>query len=150
MEIRKIEQIPFYCFSVETTLPELGKYVRTKANELYQSAIALNLEIAGPVYWVYYGMDGNPDTKFKLEIGLPVHECREVDSVFQCRNLESSTFITHTLNGSWQNLPNIYAMIFAELAAKGLTHNGICREVYTYIDFNNPENNCTEVQVGCF
>lgn len=148
MEKIKFESIPFYCYAVETNLLELGAYVRTKAQELYQTAVKEQLEITGPVYWVYYGMDGNPTTTFKLEIGLPVNKCKQLDGSLLCKELSAGNFLVHTLRGAWSLLPETYAMLFAELAKQGLSHNGICREAYLYIDFNNPDNNITEIQVG--
>jgi len=149
MELKKIAKIPFYCFSTETTLTEIGKYVRTKAHELYQGAVNSNLEITGPVYWVYSGMDGNPTSSFKLEIGIPIHTAKSTTNTdFSCKELPASSVLSHTHYGNWNKLADTYTMLFTELSKLGLTHNGICREIYTYIDFNNPENNCTEVQIG--
>ncbi len=72
MEVRKINPITVLAFTANVTLKDMQQFVRVKARELYADAVKSNLEIAGPVYWVYYGMDGNTETEFKLEIAIPV------------------------------------------------------------------------------
>ncbi len=148
MEIEKIGTMNVYCFTVETSIAQLGQYVRTKAKELYYSAIEQQLEITGPIYWIYNGMDGNPETLFTLEICLPVAMYKPVNSIFQCKELQPFECISQTLNGNWNNLPETYSQLFAELYKQGLQHNGVCREIYLNMDFNNFENNITKVQVG--
>ena len=148
MILKKTPAMNFFCFSTETTLMELGKYVRTKAHEVYIEAVKNNLEITGPIYWVYYGMDGNPKTKFKLDIGVPIQDKKNSINEFTSKTLESLECLTLIHNGTWENLPKSYSLLIAEITKSGRMLNGIAREIYINIDFNNPDNNITEIQMG--
>ena len=59
--------------------------------------------------------------------------------------MECST-LTHS--GAWDNLPQSYAKLIGELMKSGRSLNGITREIYMNIDFDNPDNNVTEIQLG--
>jgi effector-binding domain-containing protein len=148
MILKRTPPMNFFCFSTETTLIELGKYVRVKANETYIEAVKNKLEITGPIYWVYYGMDGNPTTKFKLDIGVPVQESKSTTNGLSCKTLGQMEFATHIHEGTWDKMPQAYAQIIDEVIKSGRTQSGICREAYINIDFINPENNITEIQLG--
>ena len=132
----------------ETSIKELSKFVRVKAFEIYKEAIVSGYEITGPVYWIYYGMDGNPDTQFNLEIGIPVQEKKNPNDGFICKTVETMECATLIHNGTWENLSQSYSFLIAELMKSGRMLNGVAREVYINIDFNNPENNNTEIQLG--
>lgn len=148
MNIKKLPSMNFFCLSTEATLLDLNKYVRVKASKIYAEAVKNNLEITGPVYWVYYGMDGNPETKFKLDIGVPIQECKITPIGFTCKNFETMEFATCIHEGSWEKFSQSYANLIKEIMDAGRTINELTREVYINIDFNNPENNLTEIQLG--
>jgi effector-binding domain-containing protein len=148
MEIHDFNPINFFYYAKDNcTLFDLADYVRVKAKELYYAAVENGLEVTGSVYWVYYGMDGKLDTRFRLEIGVPVNDCLSKLSRFEYKKLESSRFITHRHYGDWSLLPETYGLIFSELKNKNQVTKSVCREQYVHIDFQNPENNITEVQV---
>ena len=88
MEERKINPITVLAFTAKVTLKELQQFVRVKARELYTDAVQSNLEIAGPVYWIYYGMDGNPQTEFELEIAIPVVSGEHYEGKFSIKKLK--------------------------------------------------------------
>lgn len=148
MNIKKLPSMNFFCLSTEATLLDLNKYVRVKASEIYAEAIRNNLEITGPVYWVYYGMDGNAETKFKLDIGVPVQESKTTSNGFSYRTFDKMEFATCIHAGSWDKFSQTYANLVSEIMKSGRLLNGVTREVYINIDFNNPENNLTEIQMG--
>lgn len=148
MDIKTLPTINLFCFSTEATLADLGKYVRVKASEIYAQAQKNNLEITGPIYWIYYGMDGNPNTKFKLDIGVPIQEAKPCSDGFCCKTLDRMEFATYWHEGSWNLFPHAYQQLIGEILKSGRTMNGITREVYINIDFENPENNITEIQLG--
>lgn len=141
---------PFHVlyFTDQVALPDLQKYVRTMAQELYREAVTHNLEITGPVYWMYYGMDGNPDTVFTLEIAIPVTHNSGYSGKFQIKRLDAFKHISCLHEGDWDRLPETYGKIFQEIGAKQFVPSGICREAYLHMDFDAPENNFTEIQVG--
>ena len=79
MEIKEIKPVKVIFRTVETTLKEIGKYVGSTPDELKKEAEELGLEIAGPQIWCYHGGDGNPDTKFELDITFPIKEEKSLE-----------------------------------------------------------------------
>jgi effector-binding domain-containing protein len=148
MEVKKFNPIAVLYFTRQVTLLGLQEFVRIKARELYHDAIHNNLEITGPVYWVYYGMDGNSQTLFTLEIAIPVTADENYKGIFQIKMLETFKYLSTWHKGSWDKLPAIYGSIFNEIAEKHYIPSGECREIYQHIDFLQQDNNLTEVQVG--
>ncbi len=148
MEIKKQNSFTALCFSEKTTLAGIFKYVRVKARELYQDAAENQLEIAGPVYWIYTGMDGNPETIFNLDILIPVSKPERYNGNFKLKTVDPINCLFFLHSGSWEKLPDTYGQIFRETAMKHYSPTGTCREVYIHMDFENPENNLTEVQIG--
>lgn len=148
MQIKTLNSFTALCFSVQTNLEGLYRYVRVKARELYKDAIASNLEITGPVYWIYTGMDGRPETIFKLEIVIPVSKPQNYSGSFLITEVAPIKSLYTTHFGSWEKLPETYGSLFGEIGLKGYVPTGICREMYINMDFNIPENDITEVQIG--
>jgi len=137
-----------FCFTVETTLAEMGQFVRVKPHELYNAASNAGLEVVGPQYWIYNGADGSPRTPFTLQIGIPVHRIDAKVNNFliaDCPAMECAV-ILH--DGSWAELSKSYCKLVGEVLAAGRNLSGVTREVYLHIDFDNPLNCQTEIQLG--
>lgn len=139
-----------FCLETETTLQTLLQYVRVVARRLYHDAIKHDLEITGPVYWIYEGADGNPDTKFWLTIAIPVtsDSSQPNDSEFKIKKFDTFKCLTDQLLGDWGKLGNTYGALMEEIQSKNLHMSGLNREIYLNMDFENPEANITEVQIG--
>lgn len=148
MQIKTQNSFSALCFSAQTNMSGIFKYVRVKARELYKDAADNNLEVTGPVYWIYTGMDGHPDTIFTLDIVLPVTKPREYKGNFKLTATASIKCFSAFHLGNWEKLPVTYGQLFMETAKKNYSPSGVCREVYIHMDFENPDNNITEVQVG--
>lgn len=148
MEIKQHPAFTSLCFSEQTTLAGIFKHVRVKARELYQDAAEYNLEVTGPVYWMYTGMDGNPETVFTLDIFLPVTEPEAYVGKFSIKTIQSFKSLSTFHSGTWEKLPETYQKLFMEVAHKSYSPTGVCREIYLHMDFSSSENNITEVQVG--
>ena len=139
-----------FCFETETTLQTLLQYVRVVARRLYQDAIKHDLEITGPVYWIYNGADGQPDTTFSLTIAVPVtaDSTQPVQSAFEIKKLDTFKCLMEQHLGDWARLSNTYCALIGEIHSKDFRMNGLTREIYLNMDFENPEANITEVQIG--
>lgn len=148
MEIKQQSAFTALAFSVQTNFEGIFKFVRVKAAELYKDAVANNLEITGSVYWIYTGMDGQPNTVFTLDIVIPVTTPASYQGKFEIKKVQAFKCLSSVMNGSWENLPATYGQLFTEAGKSNYNHNGVCREVYIHMDFDHPENNITEVQVG--
>lgn len=150
MELKKIHPMQVLCFETQTKLSELGAYVRVVAHNMYQTAVQHGLEITGPVYWIYEGMDGNPETLFSLTIALPV-TFKEKDlagSDFKLKSLCAFQCVSGQHWGQWEKLGETYGSLIPKIRSEGLNLSGENREIYLNMDFQNPEANITEIQIG--
>lgn len=130
----------------QTTIQQLSQFVGTVMKDLYLDA-AKNSIVSGPVYWIYHGMDGKPDTIFTLEIALPVQGTFK-SSKFLMKELPAFKAVAHTHEGAWEQLFATYGQMMQHIEANKVPLKDECRELYLNIDFQKPENNITEVQVG--
>ncbi len=150
MQIKTIQPMHVICFETETTMQTLLKYVRVVAQKLYADTAKNNLEVTGPVYWVYQGADGQPDTPFLLTIALPVTAGGSLSegSEFKLKTLGTFLCLTQQHTGDWGKLGETYGSLMTEIQAKNLQMSGLIREIYLNMDFENPDRNITEVQIG--
>jgi len=136
-----------YC-SYQASLLTLQDKVGTVAKELYAEAARQQLLVAGPQYWFYYGMDGNPETIFTLEIAVPVSGVPETNEHFLFKELPAFKCMSVIHEGAWTELKKTYEKLIGEITKQNLKMNGASREMYINVDFNREECNLTEVQVG--
>jgi effector-binding domain-containing protein len=150
MELKTIFPMHVLCFETQTTLQQMIQYVRVVAYKMYQAAVQNELEITGPVYWIYEGMDGNPETVFSLTIALPVtFKNKELNnSEFKLKKLETFHCASEQHHGDWSKLVETYDYLIPEIISGGLAMSGQNREIYLHMDFENPEANNTEIQIG--
>jgi effector-binding domain-containing protein len=114
--------------------------------ELYAEAGRKSF-INGPLHRIYHGMDGQPDTLFTLEIAIPVRKAFH-SSKFNIKELDFFKAITFPHEGPWEQLPGSHAQIMERLAEHHIPVTNECREVFLNINFNEPEKNITEIQIG--
>ncbi|MFC5410071.1 GyrI-like domain-containing protein [Larkinella bovis] len=148
MQLKNAPSLTTLAFSTRTTLPELNAFVRTVARQLYREAARLDLEVTGPIIWQYEGVDGKPDTIFALDILLPIQSAQgepadnlafKQVAAFSCASVEHL--------GPWDELVIVYPSLRSRLVQKGYQQGALSREVYINMDFDNPANNVTEIQV---
>jgi effector-binding domain-containing protein len=131
----------------QTTIPQLSQFVGNVVKELYAEAVQHNVLISGAPIWIYHGADGKPDTVFTLDIAIPIQGHLE-SSRFAIKQLQPFKAVTHTHEGAWSSLTNTYQEIMQHIDANKIPMNEECREVYLNIDFQQPEYNVTQVQMG--
>lgn len=134
--------------SHQTSIRELSSLVATAAKALYNRTAAEGLMVAGPVYWIYYGMDGNPETRFTLEIAIPVTGNDKADDIASSKELPSAQYLTTLHRGPWEKLEGTYTSMMEHAKTKNLVVDGVFREIYLNIDLANPENHIMVVQAG--
>jgi effector-binding domain-containing protein len=130
------------------TLKQLGEFGAV-IKELYAEAVHYDAFVSGPLHWIYRGADGKPDTVFTLEIAIPIQGYIKTNK-FQVKQLAPFDAITYRHEGSWERLVESYTDIMQYVDKNKIPLNEECRELYLNMDFENPENNVTEVQVGIF
>ncbi len=148
MVIKTNPAMPVLFFTTRTTLKNISQYVGTVAKQLYAVAAKQELLPTGPLQWIYIGADGKPDTLFTLEIALPVDGLPKEESLFLYKELTPFECVTTLHHGAWEHLYETYDRLISDVNANGKKLSGVCREQYLYMDFNEPANNLTEVQIG--
>ncbi|HAF29031.1 MAG TPA: hypothetical protein DCG75_08280 [Bacteroidales bacterium] len=145
MKIKQVKQTKVFGTEIRTNLKNIYQHVKvlpeTITNEMNQKGFTCE----GPQVWIYNGADGNPDTEFDLMVGFPV-AFDKMDK--QITALEDFKCATTIHKGDWANFPQAYCAIIGEITQNGYQMTGECREVYHKIDFENVENNLTEIQIG--
>ena len=147
MEIKESKVTFALVRRLQTTFKELEKYVGVIPQQLIAQAAKEGLKISGPQFWNYTGIDGNSDTKFQLEICVPVEEPEQLKSE-STAYIDGFKHVAKTVKGSWSELSSAYENLIAEMAKDNLKPGKLCREIYHSVDFHNPENNITEIQLG--
>jgi effector-binding domain-containing protein len=143
----------------EATLSDLPAFAGTVVRELYQYVADLDLLVCGPQYWFYYGMDGQPgaaggglptrnDTKFTLEICLPVRGKIPTALLPWFKCIPAFRCLSSRYEGPWGGLAEHYQKMIAHISANDQKMSGIFAESFLHLDFDQPENQITEVQIG--
>jgi effector-binding domain-containing protein len=127
---------------------ELCNFAGTAVKDLYKYVVDLDLLICGPQYWYYYGLDGRPETRFTLEIAIPVQGEIPAGPPPNIKELPRFKCLSVRHEGSWEGLPQVYKQMMQYIGENSLAMNGIISEAYHHIDFVAQENNITEIQIG--
>lgn len=147
-QLREVKPINFLYFRTETYVQDLGDFI-PKAKELFAEAVRCDLHITGPVHWHYFGFSGDDTKPFTLEVALPVDEViAGYDGPFHFKRTEPFRCVTITHEGGWLQLPESYGKLMTFIAGRQLKPLAINRELYINADFEHPEANITEIQIG--
>ena len=108
---------------------------------------AQQLEISGPMEFVYFDATEDKDKEYQLRIAYPVKEEKQLKGItfenggiFQC--------LTHELKGAISGLGEAYHKVFDEIFAKQLKPSNQIREVYHQFTTMEADDNFTEIQIG--
>lgn len=147
MEIKTQAPVTVLCKSTTATLKALKECVGDTPDRFYEIASQSGLTPAGSQYWRYLNADGNPDTEFTLEMGLPVSG-NNTPVEFGMNEYPAFRYVSAIHHGAWDTIGQTYGKLIGELKANGLNMTNECREVYLVVDEANPQNMQTEVQIG--
>jgi effector-binding domain-containing protein len=150
MEKKSVDKTTVLQFTLKASLATLTQDVGDIPNELMAIATTLGLEITGPQIWQYSGSDGQPNTKFTLDICIPVKEAKGDPGKFKFATLPEFKCISEMHNGPWSKLSNVYQRIMGEVTRKSIPFTGTSREIYMVCDFQDQEKCVTEVQMEIY
>jgi effector-binding domain-containing protein len=108
----------------------------------------LDLLVCGPQYWFYYGVDGRPETKFTLEIALPVQGKIPTAVLPYFKRIPAFRCLSSRYEGPWEGIAEEYQRMLQYISDKELKMSGIYTESFLHIDFDDPANQITEIQIG--
>lgn len=135
-------------FETDTTLSDLNQHVGHVARDLAADALASGLDLAGPVYWVYEGADGRPDTRFHLTIAQPVLGTADAPTRYTRREMPPFASLQQLHDGPWPDLCAAYQSLIGAAMQQNLKLSGVSRELYIQMDWEHPQRNVTLVQLG--
>lgn len=147
MEIKTSQPINVLFKSVKATLKGLKECVGDTPDKFYEVAAKSGLTPSGAQCWRYLDADGQPDTVFTMEMGLPVNGSG-TPVEFEIKEYPAFKYVSTIHYGAWDTIGQTYGKLIGELKMKGLDMSNECREVYLVVDEANPQNMQTEVQVG--
>ena len=148
MQIKQVKPINFLFFRTETRISELNNFLPV-AQELFKEAVLHHLTITGPIHWHYFGFTGDESKPFTLEISLPVSELpQDYDGKYHFKRTEPFKCVSVVHEGSWYEMPQTYGKLMQFVGDHKLIPNAVNREIYINSDFNHPEANVTEIQMG--
>jgi len=147
-QLKEVKPINFLFYRAETKVSELEKFFPV-AKDLFKEAVRLDLHVAGPVHWHYFGFNGDVTKSFTLEVALPVTEVvDEYDGKYHFKRTENYKCVSLIHEGGWDSIPQSYGKIAQFVAENGLQPLGVSRELYINADFRFPEANVTQIQLG--
>jgi len=148
MQVKEVKPINFIYYRTETNLGDLVNLLPV-AQEIYREAVNNDLSITGPVHWHYFGFTGEENKPFTLEIALPVSQVLSgYDGKFHFKRTEPFKCVSLIHEGGWNEIPSTYDKMMQFITKHKLEPLTVNREIYVNADFNTPEANVTEIQIG--
>ena len=135
-------------FTTRATLLTLSQHIAGVAENLHNEAVRLDLTVIGPIQWIYTGVNGDETNEFQLEIVLPISQPGSPSDQFTYQVFPSFRCTSYTYTGSWSDMGELYNILFAQLYRDGYQSDGRVREIYSTVDFENPANCVTEIQIA--
>ena len=148
LAINETQPFTALCFTTRATLQTLSRHTASVAENLYREAARLNLDVVGPIQWIYTGVTGDMTNEFQLEIVLPISQPGEQSSEFSYKVFPAFRCASYTYTGSWSDFGEVYGALFGQLHRDGYQNDGHVREVYRVVDFDNQANCVTDIQIA--
>ncbi len=145
MEIKQVKQTKVFGKEIKTSLKTISEHVKVLPERVLDEMKKKCINPNGAQVWIYNGSDGNPETEFDLLVGYPVDNNKMDTDITALNEFKCAT---HIHNGNWSEFKNVYQTLIGEVMQNGLIMTGECREIYHRVDFENMENNITEIQIG--
>jgi len=149
MQIKTQPALHFLYVRFETTVSQMMEKAGPLVPQLLQELLDNQLQLAGPVYWNYFGFNGDETQIFTLEVALPVTQPKQnYGGKFNLRRCEPFRCVEATHEGPWNQIPGTYAKIMAFVGQHQLMPTFENREMYVNADFDFPEANTTIIRMG--
>ena len=132
------------------TIPQVPAHAAPAIDSLMAALRRAQVPPAGPVIFVYYGIEADPTQEFDLDIcvPLPADAVIPVAAPIGCKTLPAFDCISADYVGSMNEIGGAWRQVADAWRASGRQSSGESREVYKqWIGFDSPEN-VTELQKG--
>jgi effector-binding domain-containing protein len=148
LQITEVPAFTALTFTTRATLLTLSEHIAGVAEDLRREATRLGLTVTGPIQWIYTGVNGDETNEFQLEIVLPISQPGSISDQFTYEVFAVFRCATYTYTGAWSDFGEVYNALFAQLYRDGYQGDGRVREVYSTVNFENPANCVTEIQIA--
>ncbi len=149
MQIKTQPALNFLCVRFETTVATMMEKAAPYVPQLLQEILDQKLRLCGPVYWNYFGFEGDESKPFDLEVAIPVNAVTgDYHGRFSYRRSEPFRCVEAVHEGTWASIPETYGKLFAFIGQNRLIPTGENRECYINADFEFPEANQTIIRIG--
>jgi predicted transcriptional regulator YdeE len=136
-------------FTTTTTLATIQAH-NDVPEQLYNQATRLGLTVSGSIQYVYEGATDDAMKEFGLIIALPIREAEPgtLTEGFAFQTLPPFRATSYTYEGAWNTFMELYDALFPAFTEQGYAYSGQIREVYTVVDFEQPNRCITEILIG--
>lgn len=164
--------------SRQARLADLPAFSGNVSRELYRYVADLDLLVCGPQYWFYSfagdaamenlphprqtimsvladkppvaasGVDGRPDTRFTLEVALPVQGRIPTALLPYFKQVPAFRCLSSRYEGPWEGIAQHYEQMMQYIKENNLKMSGIYAESFLNIDIDHPGNHITGIQIG--
>ncbi|GAB4042346.1 GyrI-like domain-containing protein [Spirosoma jeollabukense] len=148
LQLLEIPAFTALTFTTRATLLTLSQHIGGVAENLHHEASRLNLDVTGPIQWVYTGVNGDETNEFQLEIVLPISQPGNPSDQFTYQAFPTFRCASYWYTGTCSGMGELYKVLFSQLYREGYQNDGRVREVYSKVDFDNPANCVTEIQIA--
>jgi hypothetical protein len=132
------------------TIPQVPSHAGPAIDSLMAALRRANVRPAGPVIFVYYGIEADPTQEFDLDICVPLPAQTVISDAapIGCKMLRAFDCVSANYVGRMQEIGDAWRQVAAAWRASGRQASGESREVYKrWIGFDSIEN-VTELQKG--
>ncbi|MBU3918206.1 GyrI-like domain-containing protein [bacterium] len=141
MKLKTVEPQTVFFHATTTTIPGLMDLTLKIPPKLFLELEKTKSKTTGPISWHYYGMDGNPETEFQLEIAIPVDKSSEYQGEFGFKSLGEFKCVSLIHEGSWTTINKGYEKLIQETIKAGYALAFESREIYHNIKTAEDEKN---------
>lgn len=146
--LKEVKPITFLYFRSETLVQDLGEFI-PMAKDLFREAVRWDLHVSGPVHWHYFDFSGDDTKPFTLEVALPVDQViADYDGPFHFKRTGPFKCVSIVHEGGWLRIPESYSKLMTFITSHNLKPIAANRELYINADFEDPDANITEIQIG--
>lgn len=138
----------YFFRSKQTTFADLGKTIAELMPAMMTTVKEKNVQVDGPVIFVYHGVDQDMSKPFTLDVGIAVTESTQAAGDFKVRKLDAFHCATVLYTGPIDSLKTAFEKLYPAIFQNQQTPTGEFREYYLYWESPESANNVVQVLVG--
>jgi effector-binding domain-containing protein len=146
VEKKKVSSQLYFGMKTKLTILEIMTFAEKNVHKLIEQAQKLDLEIIGPLEFIYDGIDGTPETKFDLTMVLPIKEKKGDSASFQYMETKPAVCVYTTYKGAMSGIGKAWGQFMNDIHASGVKTTDECREIYKKWIEPESNDNITELQ----